>query len=132
MSLTRVCFASLTGLALSSGVVFADWNGFCGNYQQISSNAGACPTCTLMIADNPELQFYGVVANNGWEAELYWVNRNEGVAAGGGEWNDRAGSYAEQRFAIDMNREGDRLFMRMSHYNPALGGAITAEYICLD
>lgn len=132
MSLSRLIFATLSGLALSTGAALADWNGFCGTYQQVSSNAGACPSCSLMIADNPELQFYGVVANNGWEAELYWVDGDEGVAAGGGEWNDMAGSYAEQRFAIDMNRQGDRLFMRMTHYNPALGSAITAEYICLD
>jgi len=85
-----------------------------------------------MIADNPELQFYGVVANNGWEADLYWVKGDEGVSAGGGEWNDMAGGYAEQRFAIDMTRNEDRLFMRMTHYNPALGGMVKAEYICLD
>ena len=132
MSVLRSVGAALSALLLSSAAAHAQWNGFCGNYQQVTSNAGACPTCTLMIADNPELQFYGVIANNGWEADLYWVNGNEGVAKGGGRWNDMAGAYEEQRFAVDMTRRGDRLFMQMTHYNPALGAPITAEYICRD
>lgn len=50
-------------LALAAPAAMAQ--GFCGNYVQVSSNAGACPQCTLFIADNPEIQKYFAEANTG-------------------------------------------------------------------
>ncbi len=50
---------------LTGGVHAAEYNGFCGNYSQVASNAGACQTCKLIIAGNPQIQKYFVEANNG-------------------------------------------------------------------
>ena len=106
--------------------------GFCGSYVQTSSNAGDCPTCTLIIADNPEIQKYFVTSNNGWEAELLWTHGDDSTAAGSGRWNDNVGhALAGRGFEIDMNQQGRTLNMTMSM--PRNNSApIQATFKCLD
>ena len=104
--------------------------GFCGNYIQISSNAGNCDTCRLQIADNPETESYFVTANNGWEAELTWSHGDEQMAIGTGSWKRNVGhSLAGKSFDIDLNQQERRLNMIMSLPG---SGPIKATYLCLD
>ena len=118
--------------ALSTSAAQAEWLGFCGMYQQVWSNAGACPACSLIVADNPELQFYFVEANNGWTAELNWVEGDESVATGEGQWGDVGGAYGNQRFDIDLYRDRAILTMDMTMHDSSVAGTIQAQYVCSD
>ena len=118
---------ALAPLALTATAASA---GFCGNYVQVSSNAGNCPTCRLQIADNPEIRKYFVEASNGWAAELRWVDRNGQQANGSGQWKSNAGgSYAGKRFRVSMSQQGRSLSMAM-----AVGsqGTVNARFRCVD
>lgn len=132
MTLTKTLTAAAFA-ALSMAPVHASspaWYGFCGMAAQISSNAGDCPACRLTIADNPEIQMYFVEANNGWSAELTFVEGDESVAAGSGRWGAVGGAFNNAAFDIDINRQGDRLYMTMSHHDRALG-TVQATFACL-
>jgi len=99
--------------------------GFCGNYIQIASNAGACPDCSLLIADNPEILKYFVEANNGWSAELDWDSTAGTFARGTGKWNDGGA------FEVEMEAQGFFLKMWMSPRSVD-SNWVTAVYACLD
>lgn len=132
MTLTRILTAAAFA-ALSMAPAHATspaWMGFCGMAVQTSSNAGDCPTCRLTIADNPEIQMYFVEANNGWSAELTFVEGDESVATGSGRWGAVGGAFSNAAFDIDMNRQGDRLFLTMSHRDRSLG-TVQASFACL-
>jgi hypothetical protein len=118
---------ALAPLALTASAASA---GFCGNYVQVSSNAGNCPTCRLQIADNPEIRKYFVEASNGWSAELRWVDRTGERANGSGQWKSNAGgSYAGKRFRMSMSQQGKSLSMAMSVGG---GGTVNARFRCVD
>lgn len=106
--------------------------GFCGNYVQTWSNAGACKTCKLQIADNPEIQKYFVEANNGWSAELEFTEGDSSVAHGSGRWKKVGGVYSGKRVFVDMNQQGLTLRMTMSVADGSVPGVVRATYRCTD
>jgi len=106
--------------------------GFCGNYIQTWSNAGTCKSCKLQIADNPEIQKYFVKANNGWSAELTFVEGDASVATGSGRWKNVGGAYSGKRVSIDMNQQDVTLRMTMSVTDGSVAGVIKATYRCTD
>lgn len=107
--------------------------GFCGNYVQTSSNAGACANCRIQIADNPKLQKYFVTSSNGWSAELTWVEGDDSVAQGTGRWNRSISPpYGGKRFDIDMSEQGNILSMRMTVSDGSVPGTVRVTYLCLD
>lgn len=120
------------GILASTAAAQSDWQGFCGNYVQTTSNAGQCVNCRLLIADNPEIQLYLVEADTGWSAELTWVEGDESVASGVGKWGNVGGPYDNATFSIDLSKQGPVLSMIMSHTHPGLGAPIEATYVCLD
>lgn len=128
-TLTAAAFAALS--MVPAHAASPAWLGFCSMAAQTSSNAGDCPACHLMIADNPEIQMYFVEANNGWSADLTFVEGDESVAAGSGRWGAVGGAFNNAAFDIDINRQGDSLFMTMSHRNRALG-VVQATFVCLN
>lgn len=121
-------------VVVSTGAVHAQaqFVGFCGNYVQLTSNAGDCLNCRLIIADNPKNQFYFVEANNGWTAELTWVDGDASVATGQGFWGDVGGAYDNAGFEIDLLQQGRVLTMFMTHHLPELSATIEATYACTD
>lgn len=132
MILKYATAAALTACAVTPATASSPaWLGFCSMAQQVSSNAGDCPTCRLMIADNPETQMYFIEANNGWSAELFFVEGDESVAAGSGAWGRVGGAYERAAFDIDVNRQGDQLFLTMTHHNRSLG-TVRASFVCLN
>ena len=125
--------AGLAGaLMVSASAAQADWYGICGMYQQVWSNAGACPGCSLIVADNPEIQFYFVESNNGWTAELTWVEGDESTATGEGKWGNVGGVYNNQGFDIDLYRDRAILTMDMTMHDPSVAGTVQAQYLCTD
>lgn len=123
----------LLSAAAIGGDASAQTIGFCGNYQQTSSNAGDCPTCTLMIADNPEIQRYFIEANNGWSAEAEWVEGDASVAEGKGQWSaEVGGAYAGKEFDILLSQQGRELTMAMTVSDGSIPGTIEGRFICTD
>lgn len=82
-----------------------------GPWQQISSNAGPCPTCQLSIAGIGALS---VTANNGWSASIV-EQRRDGLpaAVGRGRWRVVNSAFDGKDFAVDLQLRGDRLYMTM-------------------
>lgn len=75
----KVAVASVALFTFSGGVQAE----FCKKYKQTSSNAGQCNNCFVSIKSNPKHQVYGALGNNGWWAEMNWVEGDSSVASGG-------------------------------------------------
>jgi hypothetical protein len=104
--------------------------GFCGNYKQTSSSAGQCANCTLMIADNPEIQKYFVESSTGWSAEATWVEGDASVADGTGKWKSGLGhAYSGKSFELSMTQQGKKLDIVMDHKGI---GIIRGSFRCTD
>ncbi len=129
LNATRQMIAGAFLLVASTTIAQA---GFCGNYVQTWSNAGTCKSCKLLIADNPKIQKYFVEANNGWSAELDFVEGDASVAAGSGRWKNVGGAYGGKQVTIDMNQQGLTLRMTMSVTDGSVAGVIEATYRCTD
>ncbi|MBV0910821.1 hypothetical protein [Anianabacter salinae] len=125
-------FFAIAALIAVSGAAQSQPFGLCGNYVQLTSNAGDCFECRLLIADNPEIQKYFVEANNGWTAELVWVDGDASVATGQGFWGPVGGLFDNAGFEIDLNQQGRIMTMLMTHHLPELSGTIEATYACTD
>ncbi len=104
--------------------------GFCGNYKQTTSSAGQCSNCTLMIADNPEIQKYFVESSSGWSAEATWVEGDASVADGKGKWKSGLGhAFSGKSFELSMTQQGKKLDIVMDHKGT---GIIRASFRCTD
>lgn len=84
-----------------------------GAWQQIESNAGACPKCRISIAQNG--QSLSVVANNGWSAVVGIEGTKDPIeATGTGVWvPGRIGTWAGRRFNVVFRLVDQRLYMSM-------------------
>src|SRR4051794_7509401 len=73
-----------------------------GPWQQIQSNAGACPTCRLAIA--PDGARLIVTANNGWSATVIARPLGDVVEASGtGRWSSAVtGALAGRALHVDV------------------------------
>jgi hypothetical protein len=84
-----------------------------GAWQQVESNAGACPGCRISFDQGNGS--WTVTANNGWTARV--VARPNGdltKAAGVGRWNSGLpGSFAGKPFDVDFALRDQRLYMSM-------------------
>jgi len=127
----RLLGAVISVAVLLPGAALARHNvGLCGNYKQVASNAGDCRDCTLMIADNPEIQKYFVESNNGWSAETTWVEGDASVAEGKGKWN-KGSAWAGKKFDLYLSQQGRTLTMQMTMRDRKLG-TVEAKYKCTD
>jgi hypothetical protein len=82
-----------------------------GAWQQIASNAGACPTCEISIEGIGTL---AVTANNGWSAGIVAQERDGlATAAGSGRWRRPNGPLDGRPFNVDFELRGERLHMTM-------------------
>jgi hypothetical protein len=82
-----------------------------GDWQQIESNAGACPKCRISIAQKGGS--LSVVANNGWSAVV--VGTKDPIeATGTGAWAPgKIGTVAGRRFNVVFRLVDQRLYMSM-------------------
>jgi hypothetical protein len=84
-----------------------------GDWQQLTSNAGACPQCRInFVGDGARLR---VAANNGWSADVEVRDSDSGTSAvGQGTWRMRAATAPVSKpFSIDFKLSGQRLYMTM-------------------
>jgi hypothetical protein len=84
-----------------------------GPWQQIESNAGACPKCRISI--EPHRTTLTVTANNGWAATVVTEEKDGSIKATGiGNWRSSLkGAMAGKRFRIDFVLMDQRLYMSM-------------------
>ena len=84
-----------------------------GAWQQIESNAGACPKCRISIAQKG--QSLSVVANNGWSAVVSIEGTKDPIeATGTGVWvPGKIGTWAGRRFNVVFRLVDQRLYMSM-------------------
>jgi hypothetical protein len=84
-----------------------------GAWQQIESNAGACPKCRISIAQKGES--LSVVANNGWSAVVGVQGTKDPLeATGTGVWAlGKIGTTAGRRFSVGFRLMDQRLYMSM-------------------
>jgi hypothetical protein len=81
-----------------------------GEWQQIATNAGACPTCRIAFRTGGR----GIVvsANNGWTATLARTGPTD--LTGDGHWDPQGRGWPTGRaFTIRFRQDGDRLAMTM-------------------
>jgi hypothetical protein len=112
----RMAFSFLTAVlaATQPTGVFAQTEKLVGEWQQLSSNAGACPHCRVTFAGDG--QRFRVMANNGWSANV--EIRDAGSAAhasGSGQWQPRSSGAAPWLpFSVDFTLQDQRLHMTMT------------------
>ncbi|MBB5047050.1 hypothetical protein HNR60_001802 [Rhodopseudomonas rhenobacensis] len=83
-----------------------------GPWQQISSNAGNCPSCRITIDGIGALR---VTASNGWTATIVEHERNGmATAGGGGQWRAPNNPLDGKTFIVEFELRGDRLHMSMA------------------
>lgn len=82
---------------------------FCAQYQQTSSNAGACDNCTISVRKAPARQ-YTITGNNGWQASITRVSGQSG-GTGEGRWLASGETFA---FSMSETANGARITMRTS------------------
>lgn len=83
-----------------------------GDWRQLSSNAGSCPTCQLSFSRGGGA--INVTANNGWSARVDERERPGVIAAiGSGRWQAGNGRLAGKAFDIDLELRGERIYMSM-------------------
>jgi hypothetical protein len=84
-----------------------------GAWQQIESNAGACPACRISF-DQGDAS-WTVTANNGWSARVIARPGSDATRiAGIGRWNSGlSGGFAGKPFEVDFVVRDQRLYMSM-------------------
>jgi len=83
-----------------------------GEWQQIASNAGACPTCQISLARGGDA--IAVTANNGWSARVSEQRGGAVIAvAGNGRWGAAGRGIDGKPFSIYLELRSDRLYMTM-------------------
>lgn len=108
--------------------------GLQGHWQQASSNAGDCDTCTLEVAAlsadySRDFAEFLVSANNGWSAQVTPSSNDGEFANGYGRWDDSVGgAYAGKRFQITLLEEQDTMRMVMQMLDRSLPNAVVASF----
>jgi opacity protein-like surface antigen len=102
--LAALAMSAASSAAAQSDLLYGDW-------RQLRSNAGPCPTCKISIDGIDQLT---VSANNGWSATVVASERNGQVAAtGSGRWRGTKNPVDGTSFGIELELRGDRLHMTM-------------------
>jgi hypothetical protein len=108
---TLLCLLALASTSFS-GPACAQEDLIEGAWQQIESNAGACPRCRISIAQKGASLI--VVANNGWLAVVGEGTKGPIEAMGTGEWAPgKIGTTAGRRFNVIFRLVDQRLYMSM-------------------
>jgi hypothetical protein len=111
---TMLCCA-LVILALAAGTspAAAQAGHWVGDWRQVESSAGQCPSCRITISGMGRV--LTVTASNGWTAQVMAdVENGLATARGEGQWNEtRTGGLAGLPFAIHLTERGNRLHMTM-------------------
>ncbi|WP_147045547.1 hypothetical protein [Methylobacterium gnaphalii] len=82
-----------------------------GEWGQVASNAGACPTCSIAFVRMAGR--LSVIANNGWQATLDGAGGTN--FSGAGRWQEVGRTWVSGRpFAISFRLERDELQMTMT------------------
>jgi hypothetical protein len=115
-AMRRSSFSLLAiGLAVGLSVARADAqvDQIDGAWQQIESNAGACPNCRISIDQGASS--LTVTANSGWSASVTTGQRAElPNASGVGRWGTNlAAAWAGKRFKVYFVLKDQRLTMSM-------------------
>jgi hypothetical protein len=112
----RSLFASLAGFLVVWTFPARGDDVLAGAWQQIESNAGACPKCQISIDQHGSS--LTVTANNGWAATLVAGERDGSLKATGmGNWRSNlTGAMAGKRFNVDFILKDQRLYMWMLVY----------------
>lgn len=125
VSSSRAAAALALLLMLPSGLALA--GPLSGTWQQTSSNGGACPTCRISIKEDGSLA--SLAANNGWSADLSWLDQGGTKAAGRGRWKrDVGGAYAGKAIDVGVLLAGDVLTLTMSVSDGSIPGRIVGSY----
>lgn len=84
-----------------------------GEWRQVESSAGQCPSCRITISGMGRV--LTVIASNGWTAQVS-ADVENGLAAahGEGQWSETGtGGLAGLPFAVHLTERGNRLHMTM-------------------
>jgi hypothetical protein len=111
-SVTLLCLLAIA-TTLLTGRADAQEESIEGAWQQIESNAGACPKCRISIA--PKGASLSIVANNGWSAVVGVEGTKDSVEARGtGVWSPgKIGTTAGRRFNVVFRLVDQHLCMSM-------------------
>ena len=105
-------FLILAILLFQPARAYAQAHEFLGDWQQLTSDAGACARCQLSFSGGSSQ--LSVVANNGWSAVVdARETATDPVAAGGGRWGAIGGAFASKPFTVEFSLRGERLYMTM-------------------
>ncbi|MBD9373443.1 hypothetical protein IB238_12515 [Rhizobium sp. ARZ01] len=120
--------AALLAVLLPAGSLYAEDLGFAGEWRQIHSNAGQCPTCRISVQQAGSTLI--IDANNGWMATAEAGDQgNPDLARGAGSWrSDTNKTYAGKSFELLLVRNDENLHMTM-HVRPGTGAARTIRGI---
>lgn len=122
-------FLVVAALLLPSPAAYADEHVFSGQWQQVSSNAGHCSSCTITIMRHGSV--LTVTANNGWTAAVQTdMPGNALWAVGSGRWQKgKGGVYANTAFDILIALRDEQLQMMMlTKTGNSRGGTIKAVF----
>ena len=87
---------------------------FLGDWQQLTSNAGACARCQLSFGGGSSQ--LSVTANNGWSASVDAGDTATGPTAyGRGRWSADGSAFASKPFTVEFTMRGERLYMTMTN-----------------
>lgn len=116
-AITLLCVTGLAAPAVAEDTFHGEW-------QQVSSNAGECPTCRVTIRQTgSSLQ---IIANNDWTAV---AETGSGQTAGGaGFWKrGTRKTYAGKSFDIKLRRNDDDELLMLMHIEPSHGRSRTIK-----
>lgn len=100
-----------------------------GDWRQVESSAGQCPSCQITISGMGRV--LTVTASNGWTAQVTAdVENGLAAARGEGQWSEaRAGGLAGLPFAIHLTERGNRLHMTMQIIRAGRTWTIRAAFV---
>ena len=116
-AIVLLCMAGLAAPAAAEG-------GFDGEWQQVSSNAGDCPSCRITIRQTgTSLQ---IVANNDWTAIA--ETAGPGTADGAGFWKrGTRKTYSGKSFDIKLRRNDEDELLMLMRIEPIRGQSRTIK-----
>ena len=108
---SRVSIVLVLAMTWALPAYSAETDAWLGVWEQVATDAGACPTCRIAFRAEP--LGLSVAANNGWAAAL--DSAQDGDIAGVGRWSEAERSWVAGRpFTISFRLKDDQLSMTMA------------------
>ena len=128
MSRRLVHSAALLAMLVPATPLRADGSHFAGEWRQIHSNAGQCPTCRITVRQAGSTVV--IEANNDWNAAAEAGDQgNPDLARGAGHWKSGTNkTYAGEIFDLRLVRNDDNLHLTM-RVKPETGSPRTIRAI---